>query len=122
MVEFELQLSFHALGIYIIVFLHVMYFSICTYAGTEWQYWLLFYSLPLLSGILPNVYYLHYCALVCAIAMLVSGDLDMASVLLKEFHRHAGDLYGKICIDSSEFYCGLKYYSLHICGLVTPYL
>ena len=43
------------------------------------------YSLSLLSGILPNVYYLHYCALVCAIAMLVPGseaDLDMASVLL----------------------------------------
>jgi len=49
------------------------------------------------------VYYLHYCALVCAIAMLVAGnisegDLDKASVLLKEFHRHAGDLYGKIYI------------------------
>ena len=46
-------------------------------------------------------YYLHYCALVCAIATLVSGniseaDLDMASILLKEFHCHAGDLYGKI--------------------------
>lgn len=65
--------------------------------------------------LLPNVYYLHYCALVCAIAMLVSGnisegDLDKASVLLKEFHRHAGDLYGKIyiyiCIDCSDFCSG----------------
>ena len=95
MVGFELQpCSWH-------LFLHVTCTAICVYAGTEWQYWLLFYSLPLLSGILPNVYYLHYCALVCAIATLVSGniseaDLDMASILLKEFHRHAGDLYGKI--------------------------
>lgn len=99
-----MQLHFLDLGILIVVFLHVTYFALLfVYAGTEWQYWLLFYSLPLLSGILPNVYYLHYCALVCAIAMLVSGnisegDLDKASVLLKEFHRHAGDLYGKIYI------------------------
>ena len=70
------------------------------------------------------MYYLHYCALVCANAMLVSGniseaDLDMVSVL--EFHCHAGDLYGKI----SDFYCGYKYrYTFHISGLseVTLYL
>ena len=102
----------HVLGTHIIVLLHVTCTAICVYAGTEWQYWLLFYSLPLLSGILRNVYYLHYCALVCANAMLVSGniseaDLDMVSVL--EFHCHAGDLYGKI----SDFYCGIQVYFPH---------
>ena len=72
------------------VFIHVV---------SEWQSWLLFYSLPLLSGILPTPYYLHYCALVCAVAVLLGDnileqDLEKAQVLLEEFYRHAALLYG----------------------------
>lgn len=68
--------------------------------GTEWQYWLLFYSLPLLIGLLPNTYYIHYCALVGSISILLSSnisllDLDRAHILMDEFCRHAGALYGE---------------------------
>lgn len=37
--------------------------------GTEWQNWLLFYSLPILDGLLPGPYFLHYCAFVCGISI-----------------------------------------------------
>ena len=44
-------------------------------------------------------YYLHYSALVCAIAILLGDhilerDLEKAQVLLEEFYRHAPLLYG----------------------------
>ena len=69
------------------------------YIGTEWQYWLLCYSLPLLVGILPTTFYIHFCTLVCGIAILLGDDisqqaLDRAQILLNEFCQHAGDLYG----------------------------
>ena len=59
-----------------------------------------FYSLPLLIGLLPNTYYIHYCALVGSISILLSGnisllDLDRAHILMDEFCRHAGALYGE---------------------------
>ena len=62
--------------------------------GTEWQYWLLFYSLPSLIGLLPNTYYIHYCALVGSISILLSDnisllDLDRAHILMDEFCRAA---------------------------------
>ena len=68
--------------------------------GTEWQYWLLFYSLPVLKGVLPSVYFVHYCALVCAISILLSNDISemelvRANVLLCQFYSHVAVLYGK---------------------------
>ena len=65
----------------------------------EWQYWLLFYSLPLLVGILPTTFCIHYCALVCGVAILLGDnisqqDLHKAQALLNEFCQHSGDLYG----------------------------
>ena len=72
-------------------------------SGTEWQYWLLFYSLPSLIGILPTTYYIHYCTLVCGIAILLGNnisqqDLHKAQILLNEFCQHTGDLYGWLII------------------------
>lgn len=68
--------------------------------GTEWQYWLLFYSIPVLKGVLPSVYFVHYCALVCAISILLSNDISemelaRANVLLCQFYSHVTALYGR---------------------------
>lgn len=57
------------------------------YTGSEFQSWLLWYSLPVLQGILPTVYYNHYSCLVAAIGMLLETQLtrvtiDRASCLL----------------------------------------
>ena len=68
--------------------------------GTEWQYWLLFYSIPVLKGVLPSVYFVHYCALVCAISILLLNDISemelaRANVLLCQFCSHVAALYGR---------------------------
>ena len=69
---------------------------------------LAFYSLPILSGILPTPYYLHYCALVCAIAILLGDhilerDLEKAQVLLEEFYQHAPLFYSQCCFQIQYF-------------------
>ena len=68
--------------------------------GSEFQSWLLWYSLPVLQGILPTVYYNHYSCLVAAIGMLLETQLtraiiDRASVLLSNFCIKMSELYGK---------------------------
>ena len=73
--------------------------NVLTCVATEWQYWLLFYSLPLLNGVLSTPHFLHYCALVCAIAILLGNnieerDLVKAQLLLEEFYKHVPLLYG----------------------------
>ena len=74
-------------------------FTLSSFSASEWQYWLLFYLIPVLHGVLSTPYYLHFCALVCGIALLfgdkiTENELVKAEVLLFEFCRHAGDLYG----------------------------
>ena len=39
--------------------------------GTEFQEWLLWYSLPILKGILPELYYSHYAGLVAGVGFLL---------------------------------------------------
>ena len=74
-------------------------FTLSSFSASEWQYWLLFYLIPVLHGVLSTPHYLHFCALVCGIALLfgdkiTENELVKAEVLLFEFCRHAGDLYG----------------------------
>ena len=72
----------------------------CLITGTELQSWLLWYSLPVLHGILPPTYYHHYSCLVAAIGMLLETQLtrviiDRANILLSDFCCKMSDLYGE---------------------------
>ena len=73
---------------------------ICLIIGTEFQSWLLWYSLPVLQGILPSAYYHHYSCLVAAVGMLLgtqltSETIDRANVLLNNFCLKMSNLYGE---------------------------
>ena len=62
--------------------------------------WLLFYSLPVLKGVLPNPYLSHYSLLVAGLLLLVSDritqeDIRNAELYLNEFYVKYPELYGK---------------------------
>ena len=68
--------------------------------GTEFQGWLLWYSLPILNGLLPDTYYQHYAQLVASIGLLLSSKikedhLERANELLEAFCQQISNLYGK---------------------------
>ena len=76
-----------------------MLFLSLTCIGTEWQYWLLFYSLPILNGLLRVDYYVHFCTLVCAMSILLSDNiteemLQKSDILLNLFYEKTAELYG----------------------------
>ena len=43
--------------------------------ATELQNWLLFYSIPILDGVLPQPYFLHFCKLVRGVSILLSANI-----------------------------------------------
>ena len=72
------------------------YFAII---GSEFKSWLLYYSLPVLEGILPLPYYSHYGLLVRSVHILSSNatnldELERAVNWLKDFYEQYEDLYG----------------------------
>lgn len=65
----------------------------------EFRSWLLFYSLPVLHGVLREEYYQHYALLVVAIWLLLQSsisqeDVDIAERLLNHFCFKFSLLYG----------------------------
>ena len=71
------------------------------YTGTEFQGWLLWYSLPILKGILPEPYYTHYAGLVAGIGLLLqvpisSVNFQIAERLVHDFCRKITNLYGRL--------------------------
>lgn len=65
----------------------------------EWQNWLLYYSLPVLKGILPNKYLYHWALLVEAVSILLGSnisqeDIDHALVAVELFVKTVESLYG----------------------------
>ncbi len=69
------------------------------FAGSEFKAWLLYYSMPVLRGILPPVYFAHYSLLVASLHMLSShyvskSDMNAAEVYLNTFYRSSVLLYG----------------------------
>lgn len=83
------------------------YSSTSFYQGTEFQAWLLWYSLPVLEGVLPNPYYNHYSKLVAGIALLLEDSLTLQEVeraqgLLDEFYKPIMDLCGKTTCTSGQ--------------------
>ena len=74
----------------------VHYFAL----GSEFRNWLLYYSLPVLSEVLPNPYFRHYSLLVLGISILSSEcisrtHLQEAEVCLLKFYKEFSDLYGE---------------------------
>ena len=78
--------------------------------ATEYQSWLLYYGLPCLKGILPELYLGHFSLLSEAVHLLLSDTMDTeilnrASMLLDLFYQQFQQLYG----DGS---CGLNVHNL----------
>lgn len=73
--------------------------TIFYYAASEYQYFLLFYSLPCMRDVLPASYYKNLQQLVIAIYILNKNsicdeDLDYSKKLLIELHKTFVNLYG----------------------------
>ncbi|XP_075144943.1 uncharacterized protein LOC142219991 [Haematobia irritans] len=74
-----------------------------TYKATEMYYWILFYSIPTLSSILPEEYYQHWILLVVCLHNLLlrkisNKTLKDTDVLLKYFVKEFQKIYGKHCM------------------------
>ena len=74
--------------------------EICHYKASEFRTWLLYYSLPVMIGILPDIYYDHFMLLVCAVFLCLKKsispeDLEQARKLLEHFCLRVSCLYGK---------------------------
>lgn len=68
--------------------------------ATELKQWLLYYSLPLLKGALPSLYWHHYSLLVCAMHIMLGtyitqDQINAAEQMLKDFHFLLPELYGE---------------------------
>jgi len=72
------------------------------YKATEFQTWLLYYSIPCLKGILPDVYLEHFCHFSESVFLLLGdniarADINRASDLLEKFYHNFQNLYGLEC-------------------------
>lgn len=68
--------------------------------ASEWKWWLLFYSVPCLEGILPEEYLQHFCSLVAAVYILLKDKMTKADIheamdKLSCFVYSMEDLYGR---------------------------
>ena len=71
--------------------------------GSELRAWLLFYSLPVLTDVLPAVYVTHFSYLVAAFQLLLSDCITVKDLLfshkcLSTFYSEAESLYGKFAV------------------------
>ena len=76
------------------------FFSPSSSPASELQAWLLFYSLPVMSDLLPPDYLQHYGLLVGALYILLSdsiavSQLDFAEQSLTKFYEEMASLYGE---------------------------
>ena len=67
--------------------------------ASEFRYWLLYYSLPILVNFLPPLYAHHYSLLVCAMHILLQSkikevQIDAAEQMLKDYYKMLPELYG----------------------------
>lgn len=74
--------------------------------GTEFQGWLLWYSIPILQDLIPQPFFKHYCNLVAAIATLLHhvpvSELVQVQSLLESFYEEVTILYGKADLPASS--------------------
>ena len=72
----------------------------CPLIANEFRAWLLHYSIPVLSGILPSMYLNHYVMLLWAMFTLLGeeidqGDVDKSQTLLDDFAQSLPTMYCK---------------------------
>lgn len=72
------------------------------YKATEFQTWLLYYAVPCLRHILPDVYLEHFCSFSESVFLLLGdnitrADIHRASDLLNKFYKAYQNLYGIEC-------------------------
>lgn len=85
--------------------------------ASELKYWLLYYSLPILLGKLPPLYWHHYALLVCALHILLKSKIAMEEIsaaesMLSDFYKLIPELYG-------DTYCTHNVHLLsHLCKYV----
>lgn len=98
--------------------------------GSQLRSWLLYYSLPTLKGILPQVYMNHYALFVAAIHIFLSEeitetDLSNAEQYLKKFYEEYPNLYGMLfpmymystqqtLIRAKYIYCDIQHFHIFI--------
>jgi hypothetical protein len=82
--------------------------------ANELQSWLLYYSVPILKGVLADLYYVHFLLLSAAIYLLTretvgEEEITTASEYLEDFCTEAEFLYGtsilctvSLCHSSSD--------------------
>ena len=81
---------------------HFKYFK-----ASEYRAFLLYYSLPVLTGILPVQYWDHYCLLVVAISALLSESISHDQI------SYCSQLLNKFCAQFSTLY-GERYMSINL--------
>lgn len=74
-------------------------FIMCIHVASEHRSWLLYFSLPVLHGLLPEPFYTHYTLLVAAMHILLSTSispsaLGRAKKYLGKFCQTFAALYG----------------------------
>ena len=78
--------------------IHALNFTYEFPAASEYRAWLLFYSIPVLSGLLPPCYHKHLQYLVCSLHILLSdcitpADLTLAENMFEVFCRNFEKLH-----------------------------
>lgn len=76
-------------------------FYVVKILGSELRNWLLYFSLPVLCGVLPDEYLNHLSYLVAGLHILTSSsispeDLSVADSALKNFYYQFSELYGNL--------------------------
>ena len=71
--------------------------------GSELRAWLFYYSVPVLFGVFPHPYFVHYCYLVAALHILHSSRITMDSIdnaerYLHLFYTQCHELYGRLIL------------------------
>lgn len=70
--------------------------------ASEYRNWLLYYSLPLLSDVLPPLHLHHFALLVCSMHILLQEGLKEVQIqaaedMLQAFYVLLPELYGNVC-------------------------
>ena len=94
--------------------LHLIFFLLITlyFSASELRNWLLYYGLPCLDGILPEMYFRNFSYFVNAVYLLLKDQINrreiiLADYCLKNFYLHA-ELYYGISNWSSYKLCGFS--------------
>ena len=80
--------------------INTVYECMCIFTGAELRNWLLFYSIPVLNGVLPSSFFCHLALLATGVYIYSSQsikreDFISAQQLLKQLCADFSVLYGK---------------------------